>query len=146
MSTTAAKSATTPIPVQLSDSEFTTFILPRLSMPQRGPKGKLGYHRVFNLMLWLLYTGMQWKCVPVPKDANGKPARHYTTVYKVFAQWADAGSLWQAFVASVAQLSAEKHLALRGRQGDGPNTVAKKGARAWATRATSTRKGRRSSP
>jgi insertion element IS1 protein InsB len=52
MSATAAKPATTPIPVQLSDSEFTACILPHLSMPKRGPKCKLGYHRVFNLMLW----------------------------------------------------------------------------------------------
>ena len=37
-------------------------------MPKRGPKCKLGYHRVFNLILWVLYTGMQWKCLPVPKD------------------------------------------------------------------------------
>jgi hypothetical protein len=33
--------------------------LPHLSMPKRGPKCKLGYHRVFNLILWVLYTGMQ---------------------------------------------------------------------------------------
>ena len=115
-------------------------------MPKRGPKCKLGYHRVFNLILWLLYTGMQWKCLPVPQDANGKPAIHYTTVYKVFAKWADDGSLWQAFVASVAHLSAEKHLDLRVLHGDGTNTVAKKGAMALGIRATSTRKGRRLSP
>ena len=146
MSTAALKPAPTPIPVQLTDSEFTAFILPHLSMPKRGPKCKLGYHRVFNLILWLLYTGMQWKCLPVPQDANGTPAIHYTTVYKVFARWADDGSLWQAFVASVAHLSAEKHLDLRVLHGDGTNTVAKKGGMALATRATSTRKGRRSSP
>jgi hypothetical protein len=80
MSTTAPKPATTPIPVQLSEPEFTAFILPHLSMPKRGPKCKLDYHRVFNLILWLLYTGMQWKCLPVPTDANGTPAIHYTTV------------------------------------------------------------------
>ncbi len=84
MSTTAEKPATTPIPVQLSDSEFTAFIFPHLSIPKRGQKCKLGYHRVFNLILWVLYTGMQWKCVPIPQDAHGKPAIHYTTVYKVF--------------------------------------------------------------
>src|SRR5215813_10534623 len=80
-----AKPATTPIPVQLSAAEFTQFILPHLSMPRRGPKCKLGYHCIFNLILWLLYTGMQWKGLPVPQDAQGKPAIHYTTVYKVFA-------------------------------------------------------------
>jgi|SRR5882724_379135 len=46
------KPATTPIPVQLSESEFTQFILPHLTMPKRGPRCKLGYHRVFNL-IWL---------------------------------------------------------------------------------------------
>src|SRR5215510_10602602 len=45
--------------------------------------------------------GMQWKCLPIPHDADSKPAIHYTTIYKVFARWADDGSLWQAFVAVV---------------------------------------------
>ena len=71
-----AKPVTTPIPVQLSESEFHQFILPHLTMPKRGPKCKLGYHCVFNLILWVLYTGMQWKCLPVPTDAHGKPAIH----------------------------------------------------------------------
>ena len=146
MSTMTAPPATTPIPVQLSEPEFTAFILPHLSMPKRGPKGKLGYYRVFNLILWLLYTGMQWKCWPVPTDSEGKAAIHYTTVYKVFARWADDGSLWQAFVASVRHLAGEKQLDLSVLHGDGTNTVAKKGAMALATQATSTRKERRASP
>ena len=146
MSTTAQKPATTPIPVQLSEQEFDAFILPHLSMPKRGPKCKLGYHRVFNLILWVLYTGMQWKCLPIPTDTHGKAIIHYTTVYKVFAKWADDGSLWQAFVASVRHLAAEQHLDTSVLHGDGTNTVAKKGGMASATRATSTRKGRRSSP
>ena len=142
----AKNAATTPIPVQLSEPEFDAFIFPHLSMPKRGPKCKLGYHRVFNLILWVLYTGMQWKCLPVPKDPTGKPAIHYTTVYKVFAKWADDGSLWQAFVASVRHLAAEKQLDRNVLHGDGTNTVAKKGATALATRATNIRRGRKSSP
>jgi transposase len=146
MSTTAPKPATTPIPVQLSAPEFEAFILPHLSMPKRGPKCKLGYYRVFNLILRVLYTGMQWKCLPIPQDADGKPVIHYTPIYKVFAKWADDGSLWQAFVASVRHLAAEKHLDLRVLHGDGTNTVAKKGVMVLASRGTNTRKGRRSSP
>jgi hypothetical protein len=61
MSMPVSKPATTPIPVQLSETEFTAFILPHLSMPKRGPKCQLGYYRVFNFILWVLYTGMQWK-------------------------------------------------------------------------------------
>ena len=146
MSTTAQQPATTPIPVQLSAPEFDAFILPHLSMPKRGPKCKLGYYRVFNLILWVLYTGMQWKCLPVPTDAQGKPAIHYTTIYKVFAKWADDGSLWQAFLASVRQLAAAQHLDLSVLHGNGTNTVAKKGAMASGTRATNTRRARKASP
>src|SRR5215470_5488091 len=145
MSTTAPKSATTPIPVQLSEPEFEAFILPHLSMPKRGPKCKLGYYRVFNLILGVLYTGMQWKCLLIPKDSHGTPAIHYTTIYKVFAQWADDGSLWQAFVASVRHLAAEKHLDTRVLHGDGTTTVAKKGVMASGTRATNTSRARKSS-
>jgi len=145
MSTTAQQPATTPIPVQLSETEFTAFILPHLSMPKRGPKCKLGYHCVFNLILWVLYTGMQWKCLSVPKDTNGNPAIHYTTIYKVFAKWADDGSLWQAFIASVRHLAAAKHLDTSVLHGDGTNTVAKKGAMGLAIRATNTRRVRKSS-
>jgi len=43
MSTAAQKPATTPIPVQLSATEFTAFIFPHLSMPKRGPQCKLAY-------------------------------------------------------------------------------------------------------
>src|SRR5258708_15904243 len=126
MSTTAPKPVTTPIPVQLSAPEFEAFILPHLSMPKRGPKCKLGYHRVFNLILWVLYTGMQWKCLPVPQDANGTPAIHYTTVYKVCARWADDVSLWHAFLASVLNLAAEQHLDTSILHGLWTYTVAKK--------------------
>src|SRR5712691_8455496 len=146
MSTTAQQPATTPIPVQLSEPEFIAFILPHLSMPKRGPKCKLGYYRVFNLILWLLYTGMQRKCLPIPNDSNRKPAIHDTTIYKVFAKWADDGSLWQAFVASVRHLAAEKHLDTSILHGDGTNTVAKKGGTASGTPAINTSRARRSLP
>ena len=146
MSTTAPKPVTTPIPVQLFEPEFEAFILPHLSMPKRGPKCKLGYYRVFNLILWVLYTGMQWKCLPVPHDAHGQPAIHDTTVYRVFAKWADDGSLWQAFIASVAHLATEKHLDLSVLHGDGTNTVAQKGGTGLGTRGTHTRKARKLSP
>ena len=112
-------------------TEFETFILPHLSMPKRGPKCELGYYRVFNLIVWVLYTGMQWKGLPVPTDTQGQPAIHYTTIYKVFAKWADDGSLWQAFVASVRHLAAEKQLDISVLHGDGTNTVAKKGRWDW---------------
>ena len=146
MRTMTAAPATTPIPVQLSAPECTAFILPHLSMPRRGPKCKLGSHRVFNRILRGLYTGMQWKCLPLPTDTHGKASIHDPTVYKVFATWADDGSLWQAFVASVRPLAAAQHLDTRVRHGDGTHTVAQKGAMTSGTRATSPRRASRSLP
>ena len=146
MSAPATNAATTPIPVQLSETEFNEFIFSHLSMPKRGPRCKIGYHRLFNLILWVLYTGMQWKCLPMLKDAHGKPEIHYTNVYRAFAKWADDGSLQQAFMASVGHLSDEKKLDVRVLHGDGTNTVAKKGEMASGIPATSTRRARRSSP
>jgi hypothetical protein len=89
---------------------------------------------------------MQWKCLPIPQNSNGTPAIHYTTIYKVFAKWADDGSLWQAFVASVRHLAAEQQLDLSVLHGDGTNTVAKKGVMALASRGTNTRRATRSLP
>jgi hypothetical protein len=54
MSTACKNPETTPIPVQLSEPEFTACIFPHLSMPKRGPRCKLGYHRLLNLILWVL--------------------------------------------------------------------------------------------
>jgi transposase len=146
MNAPATNAVTTPIPVQLSEAEFTEFIFPHLSMPKRGPKCKLGYHRLFNLILWVLYTGMPWQCLLMPKDATGTPELPYTNVYRAFAKWADDGSLQQAFIASVGHLSDEKKLDVRILYGDGTNTVAKKGAMASGIRATNIRRARRSSP
>jgi hypothetical protein len=146
MSTTAPKPATTPLPVQLSAPECEACLVPHLSMPQRGPKGPLGYHRVFHRIVWGLSTGLPWQCRPVPREPDGTAARHDTSVAKVVATGADAGALWQAFVARVRPLAAAQPLARRLLPGDGPTTVAPKGAMAWATRATSPRKASRAAP
>jgi transposase len=85
------------VPAQLSEPQFTAFIFPHISMRNRGLKCKLGYHRVFNLILWVLYTDMQWECLPIPRAEDGTAVIHCTTIYKVSAKWADDGSLDQAF-------------------------------------------------
>ena len=67
----AKKPVSTPILVQLIEADFNQFILPHLSMPKRGAKCKLGYCRVFNLILWVLDTGMQGKgSVAIPATPN----------------------------------------------------------------------------
>lgn len=128
------------IPVQLGEKAFEKFILPHLSLPQRGPDCKIGYHKAFNYILKVLYTGMQWKELPIEKRPDGKAEIHYTGIYKLFARWADDGSLEKAFIASIKHLSAEEKLDLSLLHGDGSNTVAKKGVKESATAATNTRR------
>jgi transposase len=58
----------------------------------------------FNLILQVLYTGMQWKELPIEKTPDGKAEIHYTRVYRHFARWSDDGSLTKFFEVSVKQL------------------------------------------
>ncbi len=74
---TASTPASTTIPVQLSAQEFEEFILSHLSLPKRGPQCKIGYHKPFNYILKVLYTGMQWKELPIEK--GGRAKRNSTT-------------------------------------------------------------------
>jgi hypothetical protein len=140
---TAATPDYTAIPVQLSAQEFKEFILPHLSLPKRGPQCKIGYHKPFNYILKVLYTGMQWKELPLAPGPGGKAELHYTGVFKLFARWAEDGSLQRAFMASVKHLASTKKLDLSLLHGDGSNTVAKKGGTRSATAGTSTRRGRK---
>jgi hypothetical protein len=66
------------IPTELKEEEFKQYVLPYLTMPKRGPKCKVGYWLIFNLILRILYTGEQWKMLRIPKDEKGKPVIHYT--------------------------------------------------------------------
>jgi len=115
------------IPTEVSKKEFNEFFLPHLSIPSRGPKCKIGYWKVFNLILKVLYTGIQWKELPINKGLNGKAEIHYTVVYKIFAKWSNDGSLKNAFEDSVQLLSDKGKLDVSVLHGDGTNTVAKKG-------------------
>ena len=139
----AVPPGSTAIPVQVSAKEFVEFILPHRSLPQRGPQGKIGYHNPFNSILKVLYTGMQWKELPIAPGPEGKAELHYTGVFKLFARGAEEGSLERAFGASVKQLDAAHKLDLSLLPGDGANTVAKKGALLSGRAATNTRRGRK---
>lgn len=115
------------IPVSLTAEQFERFVLPCLSMPKRGPKCKIGYFRLFNYILKVLYTGMQWKELPIKLGPDGKPEIHYTGIYKRFALWSEDGSISRFFEVSVKELHDAGSLDVSVLNGDGTNTVAKKG-------------------
>jgi len=118
----------TPIPTQLNEEDFNKLILPHLSMPKRGPKCQIGYHKVFNYILKVLYTFITWKELPIERNPEtGKHEIHYTNVYKHFAKWQVDGSWEHVFHSSVLFLKTQEQLDVSIIHGDGSNTVAKKG-------------------
>jgi len=116
------KKKTTRIPTKFTKKQFKKFILPHLSIPKRGPKCKIGYFRVFNYILYVLHTGIQWDQLPIEKGKRGKAEIHYTGIYKIYARWSSDGSWAKAFEASVKYLSDRNKLDTSILHGDGSNT------------------------
>lgn len=128
-----------PIPTEVSRRDFNRYINPHLKKPHKGPKPKLSLYKIFNDILYVLHTGMQW--------AQLKTARnelHDTNVYKWHNRWSKDGSYPTLFEASIIQLHHTDQLDTSVLHGDGSNTVVKKGAQASATQAINTRKGTKS--
>ena len=85
------------IPTQLSIEQFEQFVLPHLIVGTRGPTPKLSFYKSFSYILKLLYTGCQWKELPIDKDNVGLPEIHYTRIYSVFRRWESAGCMRAIF-------------------------------------------------
>jgi transposase len=115
------------IPTELNEIHFTQFVLPHLSVGSRGPKCKISLHKVFNYILKVIYTGMQWKSLPIKLHENGKPEIHYSRIFRIYQRWVEDDSLAKIFNNTVLLLSKNKLLDLTILHGDGSSTPAKKG-------------------
>lgn len=115
------------IPVYFSEPDFNKFILPYLWKGSRGPKPQITYYKTFHYILYLLYTGCQWKMIPIEKGQNGEPEIHYTKVWTKWKQWVEEGSIACIFYKSVELLHQHGRLDLSLLHADGSNVVAKKG-------------------
>jgi transposase len=122
------KTANSCIPVFFNENDFNKFILPHLWEGSRGPRPKLPAYKMFHYVLYVLYTGIQWKMLPVEKGENGQPEIHHTRVWYKFKQWSDRGSVVSIFRASVDALKEKGMLDLSILNGDGTNVVAKLGS------------------
>jgi hypothetical protein len=61
------------------NSEAPGIYFPNLPTEARcGPRRKRDWRTIINYILLLLYTGCQWKTLPIAKDAKGKPEIHYS--------------------------------------------------------------------
>ena len=87
----------------------------------------LALHTIFNYVLQLLYTGCQWKALPIRSNAKGRPEIHYTRIYRALRRWQADGCIDRIFAGSVHKLHQDGLLDLTVIHGDGTTTAAKKG-------------------
>jgi len=127
------------IPTKVSRKDFNRYIDPHLKRPQAGPKPKLSLYKIFNYILYVLHTGIQWDQLKTKRNEL-----HYTNVYKWHNRWSKNGSYQALFEASIIQLHQADQLDTSVLHGDGSNTVVKKGAQASATPVTNTKKVKKS--
>lgn len=126
------------LPTKVKQHDFNTFINPCLSRGKHGPKTKISYYKIFNYILYVLHTGIQWKEL---KTYRGELA--WQTVYHHHSVWSKNGSYQRLFEASVEILNESGKLDLSILHGDATNVVAKKGERKSDTRDTNIRKARK---
>ena len=126
------------LPIKISRKEFKQYIEPHLSWGTRGPKLSIPKYKIFNHILYVLHTGIQWRQLPT----NGKIK--WTNVYRHHNRWSKDGSYEKMFIGSVKWLKNKGLLDLSVLHGDGSNVVAKKGAKVSATRGTNIKRAKRS--
>ena len=123
------------IPTKVSRKDFNPYVDPYLKRPKTGPKPKLSLYKIFNDILYVLHTGIQWDQLKTKRNE-----RHDTNVYKWHHRWSQNGSYQVLFEASILHLHQADHLDTSVLHGDGSNTVVKKGAQVLATAAINTKK------
>lgn len=123
------------LPVHVRLKDFNRYIDPYLSRRFHGPAPKISRCKIFNYIVYVLHTGIQWNELRTNRNEI-----HWTNVYKWHNRWSKDGSYRNLFETSVGTLFEKNTLDLSILHGDGSNTVAKKGGKGSATPDTNIRK------
>lgn len=115
------------IPVNLTEDQFDEFVLSFIPKETLGRRHKITLFKVFNYILHVLYTGCQWKSIPIAQDSSGKPEIHFSNIFRAFKKWVHNGVLVKIFEYSVENLHKNNLIDARVIHGDGSTTMAKKG-------------------
>jgi len=137
MISTGGKRGVTPcrLPTSIGLADFNQFVNRYLSRGKRGPKTKISRHRIFNYILYVLHTGIQWQELKTYKNEI-----HWSNVYRWHNKWSKDGSYDSLFLNSISILNKEGKLDLSILHGDGSNTIAKKGDKELDIQDTNIRK------
>ncbi len=115
------------IPTKLTEPQFQVHIEPRLSKAKRGYVSREPLYKIFNYILYKLYTGCQWEALPIERKADGQPEMSWQTPRYHFYKWSRDGSFQRLFEAGILTIKYELNLSKISV--DGSQTVAKKGAK-----------------
>jgi hypothetical protein len=115
------------IPRKLCQSFFDKYIAPHLSTGSRGPKRSISHFKIFNYILRIIHTGLQWEELEIEKNEDGKPEISYSRIFRIFQSWCNDGSLKKIFEGTLMELSEHDLIDLSVAHGDGSLTPAKKG-------------------
>lgn len=111
------------LPKKIFVKDFNRYIKPHLKKRFKGPKRKLSFYKIFNYILYVLHTGIQWDQLPIKRKEL-----HWSNIYKWHNRWSKDGSYQALFAASVIHLKDTGQLDTSILHGDGTNMVVKKGA------------------
>ena len=126
------------LPRKVTQNEFNTFIKPCLTKA-KSRQPKISYYKIFNYILYVLRTGMQWdELRPNRKEIS------WQAIYYHHNKWSKDGSYRRMFENSIITLDVLGKLDLSILHGDGSNVVAKKGDKKSDTPDTNTKKAKRS--
>ena len=126
------------LPIKVSEKHFNQHIKPYLRKPVHGPRPTVSYYKIFNYILFVLHTGIQWRQLKTYKNEL-----HWSNVYKWHNRWSKDGSYRRLFESSVGLLDEFNELDLSILHGDGSNVVAKKGEKKSAIPATNIKRARK---
>ena len=110
------------LPVQVSEADFSSYILAHLTHKSGHNRLKVSYHYIFNTILYVLKSGCSWRTL--------KPEGQLVTwqnIYYHYNKWVKDGSFERVFMNTHEAM--RESLALECIQLDGSHTPAKKGAK-----------------
>lgn len=114
------------IPTKLLQSDFQINIEPYLSKARRGYVSSIPLYKIFNYILYKLYTGCQWHMLSIDnKEDSTEKEISYQAIYYHFRKWCRDGSFKKMFKNSVLEI--KDFLNLSELNFDGTHTIAKKG-------------------
>lgn len=123
------------LPVKVGLADFNKYLNPFLSIGTRGPKTKISRCKIFNYILHVLHTGIQWSQLKTHRNEVS-----WQTIYHHHSKWCKDNSYKNIFETSLMFLNDRDKLDLTVLHGDGSNTVAKKGVKVLVTPDTNTKK------